>query len=231
MKRSRERRGQFVIIAVMLTAIMIVSIGSLMHNAITYYKHEPWEEYSTVIGDIEINSRKIVELSLASYTNSIAQNTILYSNVNTWQNDLKDIYPSIGIVLKSENSSHKLENNVRSGLATTSMAKATFTLDIQSIGLKGYVFNVVTSLTVKISVTPINSTANEIIAVVKSETGMPVTDLNEDNFRIENATNVSVSPIYDRTNVLEYKIVYDGPTSAIVEVWDQRGIRVVCSQL
>ena len=227
MKTGREKRGQFIIIAVMLTAVMIVSIGALMHNAITYYKHEPWEEYSTLIGDIEINSRRLVELSLASYTNSSEPIT---SNLAKWENDLIDAYPSSGITLTS--SGAQMLSSSRIDYRTTkSSAQASFTLDIQSIGLEGYAFNVLTSVTLKIGTpTAINSTTNEIIAVVKSETGMPVTDLSAANFKIENATKISVGSIYDKTNILEYKIVYDGPTNALVEVWDQRGIHVVASQ-
>jgi len=123
-------------------------------------------------------------------------------------------------------------SSTRTGTKTaTSTAQAGFTLDIQSIGLEGYAFNVLTSLTLAIKeTTAVNSTTNEIIAVVKSETGMPVTDLDATNFKVENATKISVGSFYDRTNILEYKIVYDGPANASVEVWDQRGIRVVSSQ-
>ena len=38
MKVAQNNRGQFVIIAVLMAAIMIVSIGAIMHNAATYYK-------------------------------------------------------------------------------------------------------------------------------------------------------------------------------------------------
>src|SRR5512139_3795263 len=107
MKSSRGKKGQFIIIAVMLSAIMMVSIGALMHGAITYYKHEPWEEYSTLIGDIELNTRRDVELSLSDYsTSSVEDDSILGVNLETWQKDLKNIYPSSGIVLESEPSSY-----------------------------------------------------------------------------------------------------------------------------
>ncbi len=59
------------IIAVLFIAMMIISIGVLMHRAGTYYKHEPWEEYLMLIGNIELNCRRLVELSLANYTNSL----------------------------------------------------------------------------------------------------------------------------------------------------------------
>jgi len=230
MKLARGKRGQFVIIAVLLTAIMIVSIGALMHTAITYYKHEPWEEYSTLIGDIEVNSRRLLELSLVDYTNTVGQNeTILIDNLEKWQNDLAYIYPSSGIVLKSDTSSGGLSRSWNQA-ASWSEAKADFTLDIKSIGLTGYKFAATISLNLNIkSVTTINSTHNEITAVIKSESGSPVSNLNKNNFRINDATATAVSPFYDLTDIIVYKIQYQGTLPATVEVWDQRGIRVVGS--
>ena len=229
MKPSRKKRGQFVIIAVMLTAIMMVSIGALMHGAITYYKHEPWEEYSTLIGDIEINSRRLVELSLADYSNSLVEdNSTLSVYLGNWQTDLIRIYPSSGIVLESNPLSYELKNSSRVNSTTSeSMARAAFTLNVTSIGLEGYYFEVATSLTLTIdSITPINETTNEIIAVVRSETG-PVPNLNEENFKIDGATKTTVYPDYATINAFAYRIIYDGPISPTVEVQDQRGIRVV----
>ncbi len=230
MTANRKNRGQFIIIAVMLTAVMIVSIGALMHNAITYYKHEPWEEYSTLIGDIEINSRKLIELSLASYTNSLEPITIIETNLEKWEEDLADVYPSSGITLASSEA-QMLSSSQTSAYAAISTAQASFALDIQSIGLKGYKFNVLTSLTLSIrSSTAVDSNTTEVIAVVKSETGMPVTDLSEANFKVGNTTNLTVSALYDPVNIIEYKIVHNGPVNAAVEVCDQRGICVSISQ-
>ena len=227
MKVIRGKRGQFIIIAVMIVAVMIVSMGVIMHNAITYYKHEPWEEYSTLVGDIEINSQKLIELSLASYTNSLEPIAIIENNLDEWEEDLVDAYPSRGITLSS--SGVQMLSSSRIGSYTaTSKAQASFTLDIQSIGLEGYAFNVLTSLTLSIkSVTTIDSDMIEVIAVVESETGLPVKNLSRNNFKVENATSIAVSAAYDSDNVLEYRIVHNGSANSAVEVYDQRGIRVI----
>ena len=63
-----QKRGQFVIIAVLMIALMIISIAPLLHRTVTYYKHEPWEEYLALIGSIELNSERLVTLSPVSYT-------------------------------------------------------------------------------------------------------------------------------------------------------------------
>jgi hypothetical protein len=128
MKVARTNRGQFVIIAVLMAAIMIVSIGAVMHNAATYYKTEPWEEYTTLISNIELNSQRLLELSFADYVQN-GNEEIFKINFDKWQSDLLSLYPGAGINL----SYH------RDSLYSTS-AQYTFTLDITSIGLKGYEF-------------------------------------------------------------------------------------------
>ncbi len=216
MKTSRQRKGQFVIIAVMLTAIMIVSIGALMHGAITYYKHEPWEEYSTLIGDIEINSRRVVELSLASYTTG--QNiTNIKNNLERWKNDLADIYTSSGITL-----TYSAGEPVKS---LTSAWGADFTLNIASIGLKGYKFSIETKLRLTVSTTSV--APYNITAVVTNENNEPITDLRAESFTINNSTHPTVVSPYYNNNTLVYCIQFKGTFPATVEVKDSRGIVAV----
>ncbi len=218
MKANRENRGQFIVIAIMLMAIMIVSIGALMNTAITYYKHEPWEEYSALVGDIEINSRKIAELSLAGYSNSVKDDTILATNLIQWQNDLAKIYPGRGIVLSSSGYSMTGQSS------SNPQASATLTLTINSIGLKGYKFLVNPSLSLDVDI--LSSGAYNLSATVRSESGEPVAGLDASNFKINGASPTLVSPYYE-TDTLVYKIVYHGTSPMTVEVWDQRGIRAV----
>jgi hypothetical protein len=212
----------------MLTAIMIVSIGALMHGTITYYRHEPWEEYSTLVGDIEINSRRIVEFSLASYTNFTQDESILDVNLQKWKENLTEIYPGSGISLTPDLSEGGIESLNWNNSISTSRASAKFTLDITSIGLEGYNFKVLTALSLAIrNVSNIDSTRNVMFVAVKNENDMPVQDLSKENFRIENSTITSVRPVYSGSDSFEYRIEYTGPTSPHVQVWDQRGIRVI----
>jgi hypothetical protein len=224
MKTKRERRGQFIIIAVLLAAMMIVSIGALLHTAVTYYKHEPWEEYSTLIGDIEVNTRRILELSLANYTNSVAGEedaNILKTNIEKWQNDLTKVYPNSGIVLTCL-STPQLQTQ-----SWNPKAAADFRLDIMGIGLSGYEFSLASSLSLS-AIQASNSTITSytITAVVQSESGF-VPNLGKANFRINDAIVASVLLSYTDDNVPAYIIKYDGTFPATVEVWDERGIHAV----
>ncbi|TRO52232.1 hypothetical protein E2P61_04280 [Candidatus Bathyarchaeota archaeon] len=117
MKATKTNRGQFIIIAVLLAAIMIVSIGAIMHNAVTYYRSEPWEEYTTLVSNIELNSQRLVGLSPENE---------FETNFIKWQSDLTRLYPSEGIQL-SYSYDYYLNG-------------VTFTLNITSIGLEGYKF-------------------------------------------------------------------------------------------
>jgi len=104
------------------------------------------------------------------------------------------------LVLKSEISSGGLSRSWNLS-PSWSQAKADFTLDIESIGLSGYKFAATISLSVKIiKVIALNSTHNEIAAVVKSEGGNSVSNLNKNNFRIDNAKITSISPFSDQVN-------------------------------
>lgn len=221
MKLAQEKKGQFVIIAVLMAAIMIVSVGTLMHTALTYYKHEPWEEYSTLIGDIEVNSRKLLELSLADYTNSDEPNpNILSNNLEKWQKDLTEIYPNTGIVLRCT-------YNSTGSQSWNPTAEAKFTLNVERIGLAGYTFSneVVLSLAIE-KAREINLTSNEyeIDALVTSESGSTVSGL-KNSFKLNNVAATGVRPFPDSSGRLIYTIPYKGTFPVLVEVWDQRGIR------
>ena len=50
----------------------------------TYYKNEPWEEYTTLVGNIELNSQRLLELSLDNYVQT-GNDKIFEENFIKWQ--------------------------------------------------------------------------------------------------------------------------------------------------
>jgi hypothetical protein len=239
MKVKKEKKGQFVIIAVLLAAIMIVSIGAIMHTSITYYKHEPWEEYSTLIGDIEVNSRRLVELSLVTFTHTLDPE-ILANNLRQWQEDIAKIYYADGIALDATlaEGASSINNQpitfsqglARSGWNTSiavSAAKADFTINITSIGLKGYEFSVSASITARVLVA--TSTVGKITLAIQDEGGSPINDLTKTNFMVNNDPLAvkNVTKRADPNYYLVYDVGYDGYSPPFVQIWDQRGITVV----
>ncbi|TET66085.1 hypothetical protein E3J49_00025 [Candidatus Bathyarchaeota archaeon] len=232
-KLIKNKKGQFIIIAFLMIAIMITSIGALMHGAVTYYKHEPWQEYLTLIGSIELNSRRLVELSLANYTNTPNQTNpnILKNNLENWQINLTRIYPDYGIAL-NYTLANGTNYNYYLGLAcywnktaSFSAANANFNLNIASIGLTGYKFTAVAFL--NLTTLNVNTTTNEITVTVKGEDKTPITNLEKDNFQV-GLDIISVTSRYDQDHMLVYIIKCQGNITApvTVKVWDQRGIQV-----
>jgi hypothetical protein len=222
-KFAGNKKGQFVVIAVLIVAIMLISIGALMHGAVTYYKHEPWEEYLTLIANIELNSRQLVELSLSNCTQTLDDN-ILETNMDNWQADLNTMYPSSGIALTA--TSMELTRSWNQTAAISS-GRSDFTLDIRSIGLTGYKFTAAAFL----NLTILNVDSSNITVTVKGEDRMPLTDLNKNNFRViepANTTINKVTPLYHSTEIFVYVINFDAPITGpvTVTVWDQRGIYV-----
>jgi len=222
----------------LMIAMMIISIGALMHRAVTYYKHEPWEEYLTLIGNIELNSRRLVELSLANYTNTPNQTNpnILKNNLEKWQTDLLRIYPGREIVLTHNSLGLNYSWFLPKSFST---AKATFTLNIASIGLTGYNFTAVAFL----NLTLLDALWYEdnnvgVRLTVKEEGPTLVTNLEEANFVLfqVNGTDRTFSfhRYYDTKtyNSTVYELRYNAgsskPSAITVKITivDLRGIKV-----
>ncbi|MEM3566688.1 MAG: hypothetical protein QXK18_07445 [Candidatus Bathyarchaeia archaeon] len=241
-KLMGDKRGQFVIIAVLMIAIMIISIGALLHRAVTYYRHEPWEEYIALIGNMQLNSKRLVELSLANYTSTLNQ-SILKINLGKWKIDVTKIYPGRGVIIDCElaNRSYNIYGtnvNYLFGLnyswhnqKSFSAANATFTLNITSIGLSGYKFSAVAFL----NLTIISVSGNKINVTVKAEDKIPVAGLRKDNFQVIRASDnttiqiSSVKSFYDNREMLVYVIECNQniSTAIKVKVCDFRGIQVI----
>jgi len=226
-KLARNKKGQFVILAVLLMAIMIISLGALMNRAVTYYKHEPWEEYLTLIGNIELSSSRLVELSLTNYTNAqTPDENILRNNLDQWQVNLTRIYPGRGVSLNFSDYPMTRDWNKTSSLSN---ATASFTIDIASIGLTGYKF----TATAFLNLTILSQTDYELNVTVKVEDGKPLTNLGKDNFLVRNSsmgfTVMNVTGYYDQREALVYTIQCSQTITApiTVSVWDPRGIQVM----
>jgi hypothetical protein len=234
-RRLEQKKGQFIIIAVLFIAIMMISLGAVLYSTVTYYKHEPWEEYLTLIGNVELDARHLVELSLCNYTQTL-NGDILRANLEEWEGSLTRIYPGHGMSLN-----HSLVSgtgyNYSLGLArdwyktsSFSAANATFELDMTSSGLTGHTFKA--TAFVNLTILNVDTTVRKINVTVTKETGRPITALGEDNFQVDGLTILSVKPRYDPTYTLVYTISCETspPLDPTVRLWDQRGILVVAEK-
>ena len=236
MRLVDHKKGQFIIIAVMVIAIMMVSLSVTLYNASTYWESEKWDEYITLIDQVKLNTIRLVESSLANYTGNPGDPSILAGNLQQWQEDLRVAYPGQGVVL-----TYALSNGTSTvqgvtvtysqGLTTAwnqqtalSAAKVTFTLGFAAIGLDGYQFEATPVLNLKI----LNVTGTQVFVVVRGDDGNPVRDLDKGDFTVAGATVTGVTTFYSPTDALIYKIVCDHTVSvpATVTVRDVRGIKV-----
>lgn len=247
---KRDRRGQFIIIAAILIAILIVSVASVMYGAVTYFRHERWEEYLTVIDTVRASSNRLVEISLANYTLTGNQ-TVLKANLDRWQRDLMKTYTGLGVVLASSLASGAQEVygvtiQYDMGLAkdwnrqeSFSAANVTFTLNITSVGLHGYKF--VTPVFLKMNITDAlyyqSSEEVGVRLVVHREDLIPIINLEAANF-IEfkiDGDNKSFSfyRYFDSQtlNAFVYELRCGSQTqpsniTAFISVVDSRGVKV-----
>ena len=235
MRVMKQREGQFIILAVLMIAIMMVSLGAVLYSAVTYYKRERWEEYLGVIDHVKIGCYRLVEISLANYTLTDDTN-VLEDNLIRWQSDLKKVYPGFGIVLNYYDSwlARQWYSNV-----SFSGANVTFTMNITSVGITGYEFTVSAFLQVKLLEAVYDSrekTWTILLAVYREEL-MPVTNLQGSSFSVKLdglQTDFSVARYYNGTyNTFVYQLLCSGiqgaPTTTMVNVTDSRGIKVVAS--
>jgi hypothetical protein len=251
MKIVKHKKGQFIIFATLIIAVMIISIGTIMYSTVTYFKHERWQEYLMVIDNIELGSRRVVELSLANYTIlNGTNNQILVNNLNNWRTNLTKAYPGFGVALtySAANGSYyayDLNIDYSSGLAclwnnetSFSAANATFNLNITSVGLVGYKFLTSTLLKVRIFNATWSSNDLVIYLAVYEEGPTPVTNLDKTKFSIKDANNNTIpisssSRVYDVSYGPIYRIyctnVNTNPLSAQVTVIDARNIKVIAN--
>lgn len=238
MKVMKEKKGQFIIIAVMIVAIMMVSLAATMYNVATYYEYENWEEYITLVDHIKLNTIRLAEISLANYTaGNLGSPETLSENLQQWQRDSTRAYVDKGIVLTYDlaNGSHHIygiSTPYSKGFAlrwnetfSFSAANVTCNLDMASIGLTGYKFEAAVVLGLEF----LNSSGKTIYVSVKKEDGMPVTDLEKNNFEVGDLNIAAVTSVYDWVYLLVYRIecYEDIPDPVSVSVWDTRGIKVV----
>jgi len=251
MKIVKHKKGQFIIFATLIIALMIISVGTIMYSTVTYFKHERWQEYLMVIDNVELGSRQVVELSLANYTMlNGTNNQTLVSNLNNWQTNVTTAYPSFGVALpySAANGSYHaygMNINYSSGLAylwnnatSFSAANATFNINMTSVGLTGYKFLISTLLKVRIFNATWSSNALEIYLAVYEEGLTSVVSLDASDFSIKDANNNTISiSSSNRIHHMTYGPIYriyctnvtTNPVSAQVTVIDARNIKVVAS--
>ncbi len=246
-KLATNRKGQFIVIAVLMIAIMIISVTSIMYNAVTYFRYERWEEYLGIIDNTEINAYRLMELSLANYTMTDSLG-VLKANLDQWQRDLMSTHSQFRIVVNYTLASGGTPIYYDQGLnkswnkrVSLSAASAGFKVDVTSVGLTGYRFtsSVVLNLTILDVLWHSKSKRVDVRLSVTMEGQASVPNLQKSNFlqfqvNGNTITNFNVSRRYESTTYkcFIYELRYSAstapttPVSVLVSLIDSRSIRV-----
>lgn len=202
MRSARNKQGQFILIAALLIALMIISVSAIMYNAVTYFRYERWEEYLIVVDGLKSGTFNLLTVSLANYTQT-SNGDVLRANMDKWREDIKKAYAGYGVVFSYSVASgpyvaYGVNMNYNSGLNTTwnkptsfSAANASASLNITSIGLTGYRFT--SDVFLKMSIVDAlwyetKKTGQRVDGevgvrvVIEMEDLMPITDLHTSNF-------------------------------------------------
>jgi len=238
---------------------MIVAIGVIMYSTVTSFRHERWQEYQMIIGNIELSSQRVVEISLANYTWTM-NNAVLRDNLARWQIDLAGLsqdnqtsaYPGFGVSLgywlpTGSQQAYGWNITYIQGLASQwnkprsySAANVTLSLNLTSVGLTGYKFVASAFLGVILNATYDDDNNLVISIAVEKEDLIPVTNLDKDDFFINNTKlaeipHSTLTHFYEMDNgVLRsiYRIVLPSdptPSNVFVAVVDSRKIMVVAN--
>ncbi len=243
MKIVRHKKAQFIVLAALTVAIMIVSIGVIMYGTVTYFKHERWQEYLMIVDNVEMGSQRVVEISLANYTSTFNDRQVLNRSLNQWQTNLTKAYPGFGVALTCSDAT--IDNGTRPVTSQTnnimyfSSANATLNIDMTSVELTGYKFVASAFLGAILNATYESNDLVIFIAVEKEESA-PVTNLNKNSFSINNESLANIDSklthFYgvDNDNVLRiiYRIVirnYPRASNVRVAIVDTRGIKVIAN--
>jgi len=237
MRIPKQRRGQFIIIAALFLATMMISISTIMYSAVTYYKQERWEEYLTIIDNLKMGSRRVVEISLANHTSTM-NDEILKSNINQWMNDIKEAHPGLGVTLSYQDEDGFNLNWYEQ--ESFSSINTTFYINIISIGLRGYVFAAPVRLRVQI-LDAIWDSQDEILTIslnVDKEDSAPITNLEKSSFSVliddVELDDFTLSHYYNETYssfIYEIECSAQPPQPSLVSmtIVDTRGIKVVAN--
>jgi len=231
MKNARAKKGQFIIISALLIAIMIISVSAIMYGTLTYFRHERWEDYLSVIDQIKTSSQRLMEISLANFTKGsfergIVNRSIVNSFLDEWRSALRKSFLGYGVSINFVNSSQILSPpTVVGGIYiperrvydfvkcywyypnSISSFYMNIALNLTSFGLYGYQTSILVYLAAQVNMTYLSMAVEQIDnleVTVTKEYQTPVSSLEPNNFAVYRYDPVSSN----WTTVTISKVVY-----------------------
>ena len=245
MRVVRNKRGQFIIIAVLFIAIMMVSLMVIMYSTVTYYRHERWEEYVGVVDNIKAGSQQLLRIGLANFTKNFYENTVrekgtLSNTFNQWITDLREAFPGYGLDVAFVKSSRLVTiGGYSRGVSdfikcywyypdAMSSIYAEIDLNISEFGLYGYKTEALFYLYAKVNTSYVAANPDQITDIdltVMSEEQLPVVDLTAANFDVirfnstlDDWTTLNIASI-DQTSAGTYTLTFANPVEKPYYKW------------
>ncbi|MHA1710944.1 MAG: hypothetical protein ACTSUS_02595, partial [Candidatus Freyarchaeota archaeon] len=106
MNTARRKQGQFIIIAALMVAIIMISAAAVMYSTLTQFRHERAGEYVSVVDSIRASTQRLMEICLANYTKNYYEeggkeretiDNYTRSTLNRWEEDLRETYAGLGL--------------------------------------------------------------------------------------------------------------------------------------
>lgn len=186
----KEKRGQFVIIAALLIAALTLATTISIHN-ITIHRqsitYQPVDEY--LLG-VTSDMNRVMTSTLASYTDGILNQGLTEAeadayasqSITAWESSVLSSYSSYG--LRMNDPLVPLWNYLWEGTTAYSFSYATYNIDIDSYGFKGWMgrsYKYVQLQIFPMSITNDSSTTSFDFmlkeSAVSDDAAVPITDL------------------------------------------------------
>ena len=190
---------------------MIISVASIMYGAITYFRHERWEEYLSVIDQIRTSSQGLMEINLANFTKTCFEKhthdrSVFNNLLNRWKNDLKNGLSGLALSVDFLNNSQLLsppqvvggnyipERRVYNLVkcywyypVSVSSAYSDLAVNMSKFGLYGYRVPILIYLNTEVDLSYLDEEPAQIDSltiIVTREQQSPVMGLKADNFLV-----------------------------------------------
>lgn len=202
----KRERGQIIVIAAIIISIMVISLSNILYAFSMLHRPRMWEDYTGVVGNVIIGTRRVMAVSLANYTYCYDQGLDpsvireeLKGNIDGWRGALeenKHVLPGQGLRF---NYSLSEGTQTASGVSVTydlglnaswgnpvsiSTANSTYELDLLKPGIKGYKFFLVTLVKMNITSAEYDAQSDDlkIELTLTNEAEKVISGLKRENF-------------------------------------------------
>ncbi|MEM3872749.1 MAG: hypothetical protein QXE05_09340, partial [Nitrososphaeria archaeon] len=194
-----RRRAQLLILATLILAIFVLYISITVYYSSTSYQVLLYNESKEIIENLEVDFERLVTYSLAQGTKEYNQTgnfqgveSNIKGNLSQWTQTVLTTHAAKNINIIGVLDNFQLKWGYPRSISNIS---AYYTLDIPSMGLYGFRYGTVKTLTLtllNVSTTSLyGKSCTEIESLVEKENGLKVESLGRSNFKVQYKDSLS----------------------------------------